>query len=114
LKGRRGRGTAAEDKPPVLGVLERCGQVRIWMLDNVKQTTIRPLLEQTVQAGSIFHTDEYGIYNWLSEYYEHKTVNHSQGEYARDEDGDGKYEPDRFLWFKQGLAYNFCYIFCPV
>ncbi|MBC3788859.1 transposase-like protein [Spirosoma sp. LMG 31448] len=23
-------------------------------------------------------------------------------------------EPGRFLWFKQGLAYNFCHIFCPV
>jgi transposase len=72
--------------------LERGGQVRIWLLANVKQTTIRPLIEQTVQAGSVFHTDEYSIYNWLSEHYEHKTVNHSQGEYARDEDGDGKYE----------------------
>jgi transposase len=92
LKGRRGRGTAAEDKPPVLGVLERGGQVRIWLLANVKQTTIRPLIEQTVQAGSVFHTDEQNIYNWFSEHYEHKTVNHSQGEYACDEDSDGQYE----------------------
>lgn len=72
--------------------LEQGSQVRVWMLENVKQTTIRSLIEQSVQAGSIFYTDEHGVYNCLSEYYKHKTVNHSQGEYARDEDGDGKHE----------------------
>ncbi len=35
-------------------------------------------------------TDEYNIYNRLEQWgFEHKTVNHSAGEYARDEDGDG-------------------------
>jgi hypothetical protein len=33
-------------------------------------------------------TDEYAIYNRLEQWgVEHKTVNHSAGEYARDEDG---------------------------
>lgn len=41
LKGNRGRGTAAEDKPPILGLLERDGQVRIWMLENVRRKTIQ-------------------------------------------------------------------------
>jgi transposase-like protein len=35
-------------------------------------------------------SDEYNIYNRLKSWgFEHKTVNHSAGEYARDEDGDG-------------------------
>lgn len=66
--------------------------MRIWLLDNVRRTTIEPIIRQTVSEGSILYRDEYGIYNWSSAYYEHKTVNHSQGEYARDEDGDGRYE----------------------
>jgi transposase-like protein len=38
-------------------------------------------------------TDEYDIYNRLPTLgYGHKTVCHSKGEYARDEDGDGFYE----------------------
>ena len=38
-------------------------------------------------------TDEYNIYNRLPDWgYDHKSVNHSIGEYARDEDGDGFHE----------------------
>ncbi len=60
------------------------------MVDDVKQTTIKPLIEETIAPGSLIHTDEYGIYTRLTEWgYEHKTVNHGRGEYARDEDGDG-------------------------
>ena len=41
--------------------------------------------------GAPVFTDEYGIYGWLCEWgYEHKSVCHSWGEYARDDDdGDG-------------------------
>lgn len=90
LKGKRGRGTLAEEKPPILGILQRGGQVVIQMLENVQQTTIKPLLEQTIQPGSLIYTDEYNIYCRLTQWgYRHKTVNHAEGEYARDEDGDG-------------------------
>jgi len=43
-----------------------------------------------VDPGSTVNTDEWGGYNDLSQKgYEHKTVCHSAGEYARDDDGDG-------------------------
>ena len=93
MKGRRGRGTAQQDKPPILGMIQRGGMVCIKMLDNVQKVTIQPIIRRTIKADSIVYTDEYNIYNWLSEEYkEHKTVNHSEGEYARDEDGDGHCE----------------------
>jgi transposase len=76
----------------VLGLIARNGLVRIWLLDNVRRKTIEPIIRQTVSEGSTLYTDEYNIYDWSSTYYDHKTVNHSQGEYARDEDGDGRYE----------------------
>ena len=93
LKGKRGRGTLAEEKPPILGLLQRTGEVVIRMLPNVQQVTIHPVLTQLIQPGSVLYTDEYDIYNRLEEWgYRHKTVNHSAGEYARDEDGDGFHE----------------------
>lgn len=93
LKGSRGRGTLAKEKPPILGLIQRNGEVVIKMLANVKQTTIKPIIQSVVAAGSQVFTDEYNIYNRLTEWgYQHKTVNHSQGEYARDEDGDGFHE----------------------
>ena len=45
-----------------------------------------------MKANSTVYTHEYNIYNWLSSTYVHKTVNHGKGEYARDDDGDGKHE----------------------
>jgi transposase-like protein len=93
LKGHRGRGTLAEDKPPILGLIQRQGDLVLRMLPNVQQATIQPVITQTVQPGSLIYTDEYDIYYRLPEWgYAHKTVNHAQGEYARDEDGDGFFE----------------------
>lgn len=93
LKGKRGRGTLADEKPPILGLLQRTGDVLIRMLPNVQQVTIKPVLQQVIQPGSLMYTDEYDIYTRLEEWgYRHKTVNHSAGEYARDEDGDGFHE----------------------
>ena len=46
-----------------------------------------------VAKGALIHTDEYDIYARLPAWgYEHKTVCHGRGEYARDEDGDGFHE----------------------
>lgn len=63
------------------------------MLQNVQQKTIKPIFETFVKPNSLIYTDEYNIYSRLIEWgYEHKTVCHSKGEYARDEDGDGFHE----------------------
>ena len=60
------------------------------MLANVRQRTIQPVIMATIVKGSLIHTDEYDIDARLPAWgYRHKTVCHSRGEYARDEDGDG-------------------------
>jgi transposase-like protein len=90
LKGERGRGTLAKEKPPVLGMIQRGGLLVIKMLPDVRQQTIEPILTGTISSGTTVMTDEYDIYHRLPEWgYRHQTVCHSQGEYARDEDGDG-------------------------
>ncbi len=79
-----------KDKPPVLGLIQRGGQVVLRMLANVQQATIKPIITAAVAPGTLVHTDEYGIYARLPAWgYGHKTVCHARGEYARDEDGDG-------------------------
>lgn len=93
LKGQRGRGTAVNEKPPILGMIQRGGEVILRLLDNVQQQTIQPLIQTHVASGTLVYTDEYNIYSRLTEWgYQHQTVNHSIGEYARDEDGDGFHE----------------------
>jgi transposase-like protein len=74
-------------------MIQRSGEVFIQMVADVKQTTIKPFIESVIKSGSKVFTDEYDIYFRLSKWgYEHKTVNHGAGEYARDEDGDGFHE----------------------
>src|SRR3712207_4734242 len=85
-----GRGTLAKDKPPILGLIQRGGQVVLRMLADVRQRTIRPVIEAAVAEGALVHTDEYSSYARLPAWgYRHMTVCHARGEYARDEDGDG-------------------------
>jgi transposase-like protein len=62
LAGAPGHGTLEKDKPPILGLIERGGQVVLHMLANVQQATIKPIITDTVAAGSLIHTDEYGVY----------------------------------------------------
>lgn len=74
-------------------MIQRNGEVVIKMLPNVQQATIKPIIEAVVKVGTQVFTDEYNIYNRLAEWgYHHKKVNHSVGQYARDEDGDGFHE----------------------
>lgn len=71
-------------------MIERAGQVVLTVLDDVKQKTIEPLIKGTIVTDSMVYTDEYNIYARLVSWgYQHKSVCHGDGEYARDEDGDG-------------------------
>jgi transposase len=71
-------------------MIQRTGEVVIRMLANVQRATIAPLIRGAIAVGSVVYTDEYNIYNRLSEWgYTHHTVCHARGEYARDDDGDG-------------------------
>ena len=54
LKGCRGRGTLAGEKPPILGMIQRQGEVSIQMLENVQQKTIEPIIKQTIAPARSF------------------------------------------------------------
>ena len=57
-KGAPGRGTLEKEKPPILGLIQRGGQVVLHMLPNVQQKTIKPIIEAAVTKGSLLYTDE--------------------------------------------------------
>jgi transposase-like protein len=74
-------------------MIARKGRVALKMLPNVQQKTIKPVLLANLEKETLVYTDEYDIYSQVTSWgFQHRTVNHSRGEYARDEDGDGKYE----------------------
>ena len=73
LKGKGGRGTSEQERPPIFGMIERCGQVVIKMMANVQQKTIEPFIKKTIAPGTLVYTDEYSIYARLCAWgYDHK------------------------------------------
>ena len=71
-------------------MIQRGSDVVIRMLANVQQVTIKSLIQATITPGTWVYTDEYDIYSRLEQWgYEHESVCHSDGEYARDDDSDG-------------------------
>lgn len=84
LKGKRGRGTWKSDKVPLVAIVQRNGQVRLFAQRNLQKATFRPLLKRWIRQGAQVYTDDYDIYHFLtSAGYRHQSVDHSQGEYAR-------------------------------
>jgi transposase-like protein len=57
-----------KEKPPVFGMIQRCGDVAIQMLENVQQKTIEPIIKATVLPESLIYTDEYSIYGRLNDW----------------------------------------------
>jgi transposase-like protein len=85
---RRGRGTFANDRPPVLGTIGRqSGQVRLRVVTDTKAVTLRAHVERFTDAGTHIYTDEYDSYNPVQRW--RSTVTHGIREWARDDDGDG-------------------------
>ena len=87
----RGRGTFANDRPPVLGVIGReTGTIRLRVVQDTKSLTLCSFVEQFTHPATLVYTDEYHSYNALKRIRE--TVCHGANEWARDEDGDGWFE----------------------
>ncbi len=86
---RRGHGTYANDRPPILGVICReSGEQRYQVCEHADRPTCHAFLLHNLPAdAAILYTDEWSAYNRLP--IPHATVNHSQHEWARDDDGDG-------------------------
>ncbi len=80
-KGRGYRG----NKAVVFGMMERGGDVMTKVVPNVRKKTLQPIIKANVEEGSTVHTDELKSYNGLEKAgYDHETVNHGAGEYAKD------------------------------
>lgn len=71
-------GTGGAGKTVVMGLLERHGEVRTFVVDDTRGKTLRPKVRQHVQPGSELHTDALASYAGLSAEYVHKVVDHAE------------------------------------
>ena len=84
-KLKAGRGTVG--KTAVLGMKERGkgGRVKAVKMENTDAQTIQDVIVQNVEVGTTLHTDEAGVYRAIGGlFFDHASVNHSEGEYVRD------------------------------
>ncbi len=81
-RGMRGRGT---NKAPVLGVVQRGGDVRAQVSTSVNAIQIGKHLIKNVQWGSKLMTDELPTYKWFGRHYKHQFITHKRWKWARGE-----------------------------
>ena len=75
------QGRSFKDKTPVFGLLSN-GQVNTQVVPDTKATTLKPIIAEMVEKGSIIVTDEWGAYNGLSSDYQHEVLKHNDGEFV--------------------------------
>jgi transposase len=79
--GKRGRGAAG--KTIVMGMKERGGRLETAVIPNVKKDTLREVVLENVEPGSIVSTDELYSYGLLTpDGYKHGAVKHSAKEWS--------------------------------
>jgi len=79
--GKRGRG--AEGKTIVMGLKERGGKITTQVIPNVKTDTLRNVVLENVEPGSVVSTDELYSYNLLTgDGFRHGTVKHGEKEWT--------------------------------
>ena len=79
--GKRGRGAAG--KTIVMGLKERDGRLQTEVIPNVKKDTLREVVLENVEKGSVVSTDELISYGLLEgDGYKHGAVKHGAKEWA--------------------------------
>lgn len=84
IGGKRKQSHWPRQKSVILGAVEKYGQAKAIVASGASSSTAIPFIKASLAAGTVLHTDESRIYNRVKRDYEHKTVNHSKKEYARD------------------------------
>ncbi len=77
------QGRSLIDKTPVLGMLERNGEVVSQPIADVTSKTIVGILRQNIRSDASLFTDAFKSYRKIGDSYHHEIVDHSIGEYSR-------------------------------
>lgn len=75
----------AGGKIAVIGIRERGGRMKALPIGKTTGYNLQRVIRNNIEVGSTIHTDEFSSYIGLRPDYKHETVNHSKGEYVRDD-----------------------------
>lgn len=96
------KGRSVSFKVPVVGILQRGGNIYTRVVKDTTKKSILPLIKEKVPKNATVSTDEYRTYSSLSADYKHVVVNHQYGTYV---DGVAHTNGCENFWslFKRGL-----------
>lgn len=77
-------GRIYKDKVPVIGMMEKGGNVKTIVLTDVTGDSIKQAVYSTVRSTSTLVTDEYHAYHSMGKYYNHEVVDHSVKQYVNE------------------------------
>jgi len=70
-------GTGGKDKTVVMGMIERGGEVRAFVVDNRRKKELQKHIHEQIEAGSAIFSDELKSYEGLEADYQHAVINHA-------------------------------------
>ena len=108
IVNKRGRGTK---KVPVIALVERGGRIRTRVVEHVNASNLKAAIRENVNKTAAIQTDELASYHGIGQEFEggHQTVNHSEGEYARDDVNTNSAE-SFFALLKRGVHGTFHHV----
>ena len=85
-KAPKSQGRSHTDKTAVVGLLQRDGNVKTFVVENTNQETLHTIMLANVKPEAKIVTDSFRAYNGLSANYDHVTVKHTDGNYVTEGD----------------------------
>lgn len=80
-----GRGRSWErmvKKKPVLGIVERGGEIRVKVSDTASTRRVTEFFSENLIPGTELHTDESPLYKWTKTRHPHRFIKHKNKQYA--------------------------------
>lgn len=81
-KAKNSQGRSCKDKVPVLGMLQKDGNVICVVLKDTSAEEITPAILKNIKPFSTLYTDEWKGYNDVVDLYDRFKVDHSKGKYC--------------------------------
>jgi len=103
------QGRSFKDKIPVLGLLERDGRLRAFVIKDTKASSIQPIIFRNVEQKSRFLSDEWWAYRKLDRFFMHNVVDHSKKEYVNKDDSSLHTNTIEGFWGILKRGYNGIY-----
>lgn len=75
------QGRSSKDKTPVVGLLERNGEVKTFVIKNTESESLHPIVLGNISKDATVITDAYRSYYGLEKSFNHIRVKHTEGNY---------------------------------